>query len=50
LFYLNVLYFHIPPAVDEIKQLDSVKLLSVMFQFNLKMDWYTLYSTSVCPT
>ena len=29
---LRALHFHMPPAVDGINQLDSVKLLGVMFQ------------------
>ena len=29
-------YFHIPPVLDNIEQLDCCKLLGVIFQFNFK--------------
>jgi len=32
-----------PPAIDEIKQLDGIKLLGIMFQVNVKMDSHTVY-------
>ena len=44
----RALYFHMPPAVDGINQLDSVKLLGVMFQSNLKMDCHVHYILSQC--
>jgi len=34
----RVSYFHMPSTVDDIEQLNCVKLLGVLFQDNLKMD------------
>jgi len=34
----KVKYFHMPPAIDSIEQVDCCKLLGVFFQFSLKMD------------
>jgi len=38
------------PAVDDIEQLDSCKLLGVILQSNLKMDSHALFvvSTGMC--
>jgi len=41
-------YFHMPLPVDQIDQLDSYKLLGVIFQSNLKMDLHVLYVLSQC--
>ena len=45
-----VQYFQMPPAVDEIEQLDSCKLLGIMSETksNLKMDSYVLFALSQC--
>ena len=37
-----------PPAVDDIEQLDCCKLLGVIFQHNLKMDSHVQYIMSQC--
>jgi len=42
------LHFHMPPALKEIEQLNSVKLLGVLFQDNLKMDCHVQYILLQC--
>ena len=42
----RALHFHMPPALDEIEQLNCVKLLGVLFQDNVKMDCYVQYILS----
>jgi len=37
-----------PPALEEIEQLNCVKLLGVLFQDNLKMDCHVQYILSQC--
>jgi len=38
---LRILHcFHLPPAIDNIEQLDCNKLLGVLFQSNFKMDMH----------
>lgn len=44
----RVKYFHMPPAVDSIEQMDCCKLLGVFFQSNLKMDSHVQYILSQC--
>ena len=34
---------HLPPAIDNIEQLDCNKLLGVLFQSNFKMDMQRMY-------
>jgi len=41
-------HFHMPPALEEIEQLNCVKLLGVLFQDNLKMDCHVQYILSQC--
>ena len=38
--------FHLPPAIDNIEQLNCSKLLGVLFQPNLKMDSHVQYTLS----
>ena len=40
--------FHLPPAIDNIEQLNCSKLLGVLFQSNLKMDFHVQYILSQC--
>jgi len=40
--------FHLPPAIDNIEQLDSDKLLGVLFQSNFKMYMHVLNILSQC--
>jgi len=44
----RALHFHMPPALEEIEQLNCVKLLGVLFQDNLKMDCHVQYILSQC--
>ena len=44
----KVQYFHLPPAIDSIEQLDCCKLLGVFFQSNLKADSHVNYILSQC--
>ena len=44
----RVLRFHMPPALDDIKQPNCVKLLGILFQNNLKMDAHVHFLISVC--
>ena len=44
----NPTYFHIPSAMDNIEQLDSVKLLGIMFNNKLKMDVHVKFVLSQC--
>ena len=37
-----------PPALDDIEQLNCVKLLGILFQNNLKMDAHVHFLISVC--
>ena len=41
-------YFHIPPVLDNIEQLDCCKLLGVIFQSNFKMDSHIQFVLSPC--
>ena len=43
----RVLRFHMPPALDDIEQLNCVKLLGILFQNNLKMDAHVHFLISV---
>jgi len=43
-----VQYFHMPPALDNIEQLDCCKLLGVIFQSNFKMDSHIEFILSQC--
>jgi len=43
-----VQYFHKPPALDDIEQLDCCKLLGVIFQSNFKMDSHIEFILSQC--
>ena len=38
--------FHLPPAIDNLEQLNCSKLLGVLFQPNLKMDSHVQYTLS----
>jgi len=40
--------FHLPPAIDNIEQLDSNKLLGILLQSNFKMDKHVLSILSQC--
>ena len=40
--------FHMPSAMDDIEQLNCVKLLSVLFEDNLKMDSRVHFLISQC--
>ena len=44
----RVQYFHMPPAPDDVEQLDCCKLLGVIFQSNFKMDWHIEFILSQC--
>ena len=44
----KVHYFHLPPSIDSIEQLDCCKLLGVFFQANLKGDSHVDYLLSQC--
>ena len=44
----RVQYFHMPPALDDIEQLDCCKLLGVIFQSNFKMDSHIEFILSQC--
>jgi len=44
----RVKYFHMPPAIDSIEQVDCCKLLGVFFQSSLKMDSHVQYILSQC--
>ena len=37
----RVQYFHMPPPLDDIEQLDYHKLLGIIFQSNFKMESHT---------
>ena len=39
----RITYFHLPPAVGDIKQVNCFKLLGVIFQSDLKMDSHVHY-------
>ena len=39
----RITYFHLPPAVGDIEQVNCCKLLGVIFQSNLKMDSHVHY-------
>ena len=39
----RALHFYMPPVLEEIEQLNCVKLLGVLFQDNLKMDCHVQY-------
>ena len=41
-------YFHMPPPLVDIEQLDCCKLLGVIFQSNSKMDSYIQFILSQC--
>ena len=41
----RITYFHLPPAVDDIEQVNCCKLLGVISQSNFKMDSH-MYTTS----
>ena len=43
-----VQYFHIPPVLDNIEQLDCCKLLGVIFQSNFNMDSHIQFVLSQC--
>ena len=43
-----VQYFYMPPALDDIEQLDCCKLLGVIFQSNFKMDLNIQFILSHC--
>ena len=44
----RIAYFHLPPAVGDIEQVNCCKLLGVIFQSNLKMDSHVHYIISQC--
>ena len=44
----RVQYFHVPPLLDDIEQLDCRKLLGVIFQSNFKMDSHIQFILSQC--
>jgi len=44
----RVQYFHMPPALNDIEQLDCCKLLGVIFQSNFKMDSHIEFILSQC--
>ena len=44
----RVQYFHMPPALDDIEQLDCCKLLGVIFQSNFKIDSHIEFILSQC--
>lgn len=44
----RVTCFHMPASIDNIEQLDSVKLLGVLFQANCKVDQHVMHILSQC--
>jgi hypothetical protein len=44
----RVQYFHLPNAVDNIEQVNSAKLLGVLFQSNFKMDSHVQFIMKQC--
>jgi len=44
----RVKYFHMPPTIDSIEQVDCRKLIGVFFQSSLKMDSHVQYILSQC--
>ena len=44
----RITYFHLPPAVGDIEQVNCCKLLVVIFQSNFIMDSHVHYIISQC--
>ena len=44
----RVQYFHMPPPLDDIEQLDCCMLLAVIFQYNFKIDSHIQFILSQC--